>query len=353
MEDIRRLIRNLSDNLRQGKAAPDFWGLARKLDKSRPDLPRIGHAKRPVEENIRFGQIPSMHFPPSDIAGIEEGKENIDAAVMIYFFGLLGANGPMPHDFTSYVFQRSHNYNDNTWRRFLDIIHHRMLVLYYRAFSLNQQAISFDFPADDAITDIIKSLTGMPPDAEIDERIAYIPLIHASNFGFMVKNEAGLEDILYRIFKIDLEVKGFITALYDMPPESYAVVGNPKTAVLGRNMQIGRKYVSATHKFEIRIGPIHFDVYKNLMPGTQGFELLTNTINLYLDRPLEYDLVFKFDSASLPKLHLGFNTTRLGYCTWVGYPVTDEVFLTIKASRLCRMRHSESYKNTGGTKWQN
>jgi type VI secretion system protein ImpH len=352
MEDIRRLIRNLSDNLRQGKTAPDFWGLVRKLDKSRPDLPRIGYAKRPLEENVRFGQIPSLRFPPSDIAEINGGDKNIDAAIMVNFFGLLGANGPMPHDFTSYIFQRSHNYNDNAWRRFLDIIHNRMLTLYYRAFSLNQQAISFDFPADDAITDIIKSLTGMPPDVGIDE-IAYIPLAHASNFGFMVKNKAGLEDILYRIFKIDLEVRGFITALYDMPPESYAVVGNPKTAVLGRNIQIGRKYVSATRKFEIRIGPIHFDVYKNLMPGTQGFELLTDTINLYLDRPLEYDLIFKFKSASIPKLQLGSRIIRLGYCTWVGSFVTDEIFLTIKASRLCRTRHSESYKNTGDTKWQN
>ncbi|MDR2096670.1 MAG: type VI secretion system baseplate subunit TssG [Treponema sp.] len=353
MEDIRRLIRNLSDNLHEGKAAPDFWGLVRKLDKSRPDLPRVGRAKRPMEENIRFGQIPSLSFPPSDIAEIAEGGGNIDAAIMVYFFGLLGANGPMPHDFTSYIFQRSHNYNDNTWRRFLDIIHHRMLTLYYRAFSINQQAISFDFSADDAITDIIKSLLGMPPDVEIDEKIACIPPAHASNFGFMVKNEAGLEDILYRMFKIDLEVKGFITASYDMPPESYAILGNPKTAVLGRNIQIGRQYVSAAHKFEIRVGPIHFDVYKGLMPGTRGFELLTDTINLYLDRPLEYDLIVKFKSATIPKLQLGSSTIRLGYCTWVGSFVTDEIVLTIKASRLCRVRHSESYKNAGGTKWQN
>jgi type VI secretion system protein ImpH len=353
MEDIKKLIQNIADNLRAGKSAPDFWGLVRKLDKSRRDLPRIGYAKRPVEENVRFGQIPSLRFPPSDIAEIHEGAGGVDALIMIYFFGLLGANGPMPHDFTSYIFQRSHNYNDNTWRRFLDILHHRMLTLYYRAFAMNQQAISFDFPADDAITDIIKSLTGLPPDAEINEKIANIPLTHASNFGFMVKNEAGLEDILYRIFKIDLEVKSFIPALYDMPPESYAIVGNPQTALLGRNIQIGRQYVSATHKFEIRIGPIHFDVYKNLMPGTEGFELLTNTINLYLDRPLEYDLIFKFKSATIPKLQLGSMIIRLGYCTWIGSFVTDEVVLTIKASRLCRMRHSESYKNAGGTKWQN
>ena len=67
---------------------------------------------------------------------------------MTYFFGLLGVNGPMPLEFTDYVFQRSHNYYDQTWRRFLDIINHRFLTLFYRAWAENEQAVSFD-RADD------------------------------------------------------------------------------------------------------------------------------------------------------------------------------------------------------------
>ncbi|MDR2746406.1 MAG: type VI secretion system baseplate subunit TssG, partial [Treponema sp.] len=140
MEDLRKLIRSWSQNLRQGVAAPDFWGLVRKLEQNNPGKPRLGYAKYPSDENVRFGQTPHLYFPPSDIAEIIEGKKvGLDAVVFTYFLGLLGVNGPMPLEFIHYVYQRSRSHYDHAWRRFLDIIHHRMHVFYYRAFAQNQQ----------------------------------------------------------------------------------------------------------------------------------------------------------------------------------------------------------------------
>jgi type VI secretion system protein ImpH len=147
MENLRRLTKTWAQNLRSGISVPDFWGFVRKLEKSDPSRPRLGYAKHPSEEIIRFGQMPYLYFPPSDIAEIFEGKKTgVVALVFTYFLGLLGVNGPMPLEFTHYVYQRSYNHYDQTWRRFLDIIHHRMHVFYYRAFAQNEQSISFDRP---------------------------------------------------------------------------------------------------------------------------------------------------------------------------------------------------------------
>ncbi|MDR3201173.1 MAG: type VI secretion system baseplate subunit TssG, partial [Spirochaetales bacterium] len=120
MENIRNTVRKASVKLRNGIHAPDFWGFVRKLENANGDKPRLGHAKNPSEENVRFGQTPFLNFPPTDIAEIIEGgrRVGVDATIIVYFFGLLGVNGPMPLEFTNYIFRRSHNYFDNTWRRF-------------------------------------------------------------------------------------------------------------------------------------------------------------------------------------------------------------------------------------------
>ncbi|MDR1986075.1 MAG: type VI secretion system baseplate subunit TssG [Treponema sp.] len=347
MENLRRLIRTWEQNLRQSVAVPDFWGLVRKLEKNDPSKPRLGYAKHPSEENIRFGQIPHLHFPASDIAEIIEGKKaGVEAVLITYFFGLLGVNGPMPLEFTNYVYQRAHNHYDQTWRRFLDIIHHRMHVFYYRAFAQNEQSISFDRPGDDPVRDIIKSLTGLPVEMGFNPVLETIVLSYAPNFSFMVRNRNGLEDILRRMLKTRVTVRDFIVASYDLEAEDYAVLGNPKTAVLGVNIQIGRTCLSATRQFEIEIGPIGFNTYQILMTPSSGFEILWQTVSLYLDRPLDYVVIIQL-ARGVPPARLGFDWTQtnadaaqLGYTCWLGNP-DRELELRISASRFNRMKNEK------------
>jgi type VI secretion system protein ImpH len=345
MENPGKLIRTWAQNLRRGISAPDFWGFVRKLEQSNSSKPRLGHAKDPSEENIRFGQTPHLYFPPSDIAEILEGKKaGLDAVMFTYFLGLLGVNGPMPLEFTSYVYQRSRSHYDQTWRRFLDIIHHRMHVLYYRAFAQNEQSISFDRPEDDPVREMIKSLAGLPPEMGFDSVSETIALSYGENFAFMARNRSGLEDTLRRMLNTAVTVRDFVAAPYDLDPGDYAVLGNPKTAVLGLNLQIGRSCLCLTRQFEIAIGPIGFDTYQVLMTPSGGFEVLLQTVKLYLDRPLDYVFVVRLDRGNVPPARLGFDwaqanadAAQLGYTCWIGSS-SQELELRIDASRFTRLR---------------
>jgi type VI secretion system ImpH/TssG family protein len=354
MENIGRMIRAWSRNLRQGIAAPDFWGFVRKLDD--PSRPRLGYAKHPAQENIRFGQMPCLAFPAGDIAELSEGKRaGVDAVLFTYFFGLLGVNGPMPLEFTSYVYQRFHNHYDQTWRRFLDIIHHRMHVLYYRAFAQNEQSINFDRPGDDPTREIVKSFIGLPPN--IDPPAEAAALFCAENFSFMARNRSGLEDALRRMLKTAVRVKDFVAAPYDLKPEDRGVLGNPATAVLGLNLQIGRSCLCATRRFEIELGPLDFDAYQALMTPSGGFETLCRTIKLYLDRPLDYGFVIRLEGGSVLPARLGFDwaqanadAAQLGYACWLGSP-GREPELRIDASRFTRLRKGK--QNREEPAWAN
>jgi type VI secretion system protein ImpH len=355
MENIRRLIKSASAALKNGSAAPDFWTFIRNMESANMRLPRIGFAKRPVDENVRFGQAPYMHFTATEIAEIIEGgrQAGVDATVIVYFFGLLGIQGPMPLEFTSYVFRRSHSHYDNTWRRFLDIINHRFLTLFYRAYSSYQQCMNFDRPDDNRIGMAIKALAGIPPVKDIkqgtfSERCESIALSYAQHFSFQSKNRCSLLDLLRGIFDYRIELVEFIPSQYDIPQYRRAVLGDGKTSVLGRNIQIGRSTMNITGKFEIRIGPVSFGEYNDFIMGHSGFDLLSEALNLYLDKPLAYIIVFIITSATIPVARLGFDfenetyeAARLGYTAWLGRHAEDRISLGIDASRLVRKKHRE------------
>ncbi|MDR3356758.1 MAG: type VI secretion system baseplate subunit TssG [Spirochaetaceae bacterium] len=351
MENIKRLIKTLSYGLSRKTSAPDFWGLVRKLENHNRENPRLGYAKNPANENVRFGQVPYLYLPASDIAEIDEGrKAGVDATIFTYFIGLLGINGPMPLEFTSYVYQRSFNHFDHTWRRFLDIIHHRIHVLYYRAFAQNEQSISFDRPDDDPIQNIIKSLTGLPAGMDFGGKTnEKIMLSFSRNFSFTAKNREGLEDILRRLvlrrlLKTNVKVNDFVVAAYDLEPDDYAQLGNTNTALLGVNLQIGRKYLSATHQFEIEIGPVDSAEYRLLFAKAGLFlDILLRTIRLYLDRPLKYTLLIHLARGVVQPARLGgdegaLKPAQLGYFCWIGN-VDRELELRIDASRFGKINN--------------
>ncbi|MFP3040542.1 type VI secretion system baseplate subunit TssG [Treponema primitia] len=352
MEDIRKSVKKASQLLRKGISAPDFWAFVRSLENADKTKPRLGRANNPGEENVRFGQMPYLYFPTTDIAEIIEGGKNpgVDATLIVYFFGLLGVSGPMPLEFTNYIFRRSHSYFDNTWRRFLDIIHHRFLSFYYRAFAANQQAISADRPEDDVFADIIGSLAGLPPGGG---ESAGVMLDSARYFSMPVKNRWGLEDILRRTFISKLRIEEFVPAANDIPPENYAVLGKRNT-VLGFDLQIGRSYISLTGKFEIHIGPLSFEEYQGFMRGSNGLARLSQVVDRYLDRPLDYSVVFSVIWHTIPLAQLGFDLVKkrwepacLGYTGWIGNQEDREVILSIPAVRLNRGKHIEKEKIYG------
>jgi predicted component of type VI protein secretion system len=150
-----------------------------------------------------------------------------------------------------------------------------------------------------------------------DQKQERLFLGQGHHFGMRFKTRSALEDILRRVFRIPIEVRGFVIAPYDIPAENRAVLGNPNTAVLGENLQIGRSYYRATQKFEIRIGPVDYSVCQKLLPGAEGFTLLYQCASLYLDRAMDYDLTFTLNSASISMPSLGTDTAQLGGC-WLG-----------------------------------
>src|SRR5262249_12433492 len=126
----------------------DFYQALRRLDTLFRDHPRLGRSRRPAEDPVRLCQEPSLAFAPATLTRCERSSR-MQPRVSLAFGGMFGPQGPLPLHLTEYARDRIINSADPTFSRFLDIFHHRMLSLVYRAWADAQPTVQFDRPESD------------------------------------------------------------------------------------------------------------------------------------------------------------------------------------------------------------
>ncbi len=152
------------DQVARAPHAFDFYQVMRRLESlycDRPERPRFGAGARPADEPIRLGQDPSLVFAPRNLGGLTAGKNGTPPRLSLNFFGLLGPNGPMPLHITEYANERQRHAEDPTMSRFFDLFHHRLMLLFYRAWSTAQPTVGQDHPATNRFLLYIGALEGL------------------------------------------------------------------------------------------------------------------------------------------------------------------------------------------------
>ena len=164
MADQTRTATGALDLLRELEANPYHFGFfqaMRRLEATFRGHARLGESSRVAEDPIRLCQKPTMAFASSTLASFRRGSEELAGWLEVYFFGLFGPNGPLPHHLTEYAYDRLRNAKDPTFSRFADIFHHRMLSLFYRAWANAQPTASYDRPETDRFGNYVGALFGL------------------------------------------------------------------------------------------------------------------------------------------------------------------------------------------------
>ncbi len=330
MEDARKLIRTVSRRLRSKKGEPDFFELVRRIQAVHPQLPKIGTALTPDEEALRFGQLPALRFPETAIASIEEhpslSADKCDALILVYFFGLFGVNGPLPLEMTSLAFERYYNEYDSTIRRFADIIHHRMLSLFFRAWQEPRLAASFDQPRSSLPDQILRSIAGQPLSAKETDVPQFAGRSYAGLLMSSTRSADGLAVLLRSFLGVPLKIRERVRSREDIPDEYRGLLGR-RNCRLGVDLQVGSTFLTRTKVFEIVIGPADFKDCEAFLPGTFGFKRLADMVRLYLLRPLDWRLRFLIKTDTIPQVALD-GKQRLGRGIWIGGGFRDKTKYT-------------------------
>src|SRR5262245_44942531 len=118
----------------------DFFQAVRLLQRLDPGRAPVGRDGPPAKEVARFHVRPGLAFPASaiDRLGRPEGPES-PPAMTVNFLGLTGPSGVLPHVYTDLI-QARQRAGDPSLGAFLDLLNHRLLSLFYRAWEKHRVA---------------------------------------------------------------------------------------------------------------------------------------------------------------------------------------------------------------------
>jgi type VI secretion system protein ImpH len=298
-------------------ARMDFFHVLRLIENAHPELPRLGTALRPRDEAVRFGQDPELIFHAGALGRYRAASAEGRARLAVNFFGLMGANGPLPTHITEYVRDRLRNAGDATLMAFLDVFHHRMVALFYRARATAEPVINLDREDDDRFSMFVGSLFGIgaPELRERDEIGDFAKLHFAGLLANKSRSASGLATILREYFQLSLHIEQFVGHWMHLPVPIQSRIGAVEQGNrLSSSMVLGRSVWDCQNKFRIVIGPMGFDSYQRFMPGGHSLQRLLAWVKSYVGLVLDWDVQLILQNQAIAPLRLG-RAARLGRTT--------------------------------------
>jgi type VI secretion system protein ImpH len=299
----------------------DFYQVLRRIECLFAERPRLGRALRPVQEAVRVSQEPSVAFAPSTVSDFEESRRGGPSRLEQRFFGLLGPNGPLPLHFTEYARERLRHHDDPAFARFLDLFHHRMALLFYRAWADAQPTVQHDRPREDRFATYVGTLAGLaaPGVRERDAVPDAAKLFFIGHLAPTVKNAEGLAAILTGYFGLPVRVDQFVLTWLELPADQQTALGGASrpSARLGEGTVLGRRVRDVQSTFRIVMGPMDLDRYRDFLSEGKSLRRLVDWVRNYVGLEFDWQLQVVLARDEVPLLRLG-REGRLGRTAWLG-----------------------------------
>ena len=308
----------LFSRLSESPHAFDFYQALRQLECLFPSNPRWGHARRPADEPVRFGQEPELTFAPAPLASFGTGRDG-RPRLQVRLFGLFGPNGPLPLHITEYARERMRHAGDTTLSRFLDIFHHRFVTLFYRAWAQAQPHVNHDRPAEDRFTSYIGAFVGLSPEAlrDRDSLPDLAKFFHAGALIRHTRNAEGLRAILQHFCRVPVQVEEFVGHWLTLETRERTCLGR-EGATLGSAAVAGSQVWDSQSKFRLHVGPLSLGEYEAFLPGGTLIQKMVDWVRLYLCYEFDWDVQLILRKDDVPPLSLG-QSGRLGWTSWLGH----------------------------------
>jgi type VI secretion system protein ImpH len=299
----------------------DFFQALRRIEGLSPDLPRLGRALRPSAEPVRLSQEASVAFAPSTLSAFEEQEGGLPPRLEQRFFGLLGPNGPLPLHLTEYTRDRLLHHGDRTFARFLDLLQHRLTLLFYRAWADARPTVQQDRPEEDRFAVYMGSLAGYgtPGTRGRDAVPDHAKLFFVGRLARSVRSAEGLAAILEGYFGMPVNVEQFALGWLEVPVDQRSALGGERrpSGVLGSGTVLGARVRDIQSRFRIVMGAMNLDRFSDLLPGRRSLVRLVDWVRNYIGLEFDWEVQLVLARDEVPGISLG-REGQLGWTTWLG-----------------------------------
>ena len=316
------ILKEISENPHQF----GFYEAMRLIECFNKDKLRIGTTLRSKDDMVRLGQKPSSAFAPSTLASAQLEKDDL-LSLKVYFFGMFGPNGALPLHLTEYANERLRNARDESLIQFMDIFHHRMLCLFYRAWANKEPTVHYDRPDEDRFHVYTGSLLGIgsPEMQNRDDMQDNTKMHYVGHMSSQTHHAEGLASILQSYFQVPVRIKEFLGEWLTIPKENRCYLGTSLAGgKLGEDAVIGGKSWQRQYKFRVLIGPMELEEFEGLLPGKEKMKLVATIIKNYVGLELNWDVNLILRKEKIPQTKLG-SYGQLGFTSWLhSQPPTED-----------------------------
>lgn len=306
-------------NIVKDAARSDFFALLRQIEEV--DGRRFGGAGGPGKEPARLGQNIRQSFATRDVedARFENDRLHVSTNVL----GLLGPEGPMPLYMTRWVMARLSNRwfagdsegvtSDTAFRDFADMLQHRMIALYWRAWADAQSEVQAS-RADGRTPAIVASLAGLGLPGAIDADHDRPKLAHATKLATRTQSPERLVSYLQDVVGVPVTLREFVGHWNAIPADQQSRLGGA-FAALGGSVVVGERFFGRQNRAELRIGPLTFVQFKELLEDPKKRTAVRHAIRFANGHDVTFNVRLLLDRAEIPAARLG--AAQLGRTAWL------------------------------------
>jgi type VI secretion system protein ImpH len=296
-----------------------FFQAVRLLQRMSSGAKPVGYFNDPRSEAVRFGSHASLSFPASEIQSLEN-----DAAGRLMrtnFFGLIGALGVLPTQYTSLLIERLLAH-DATMRDFLDIFHHRLVSLFYRSWEKYHYTVAYERSGEDSLTPHLLDLLGLGT-AGLQRRQALSDESFIAYAGLLCqfpRSESAFRQVLSDYFQVPATIETFAGTWRKITPSAFTRLGEGRTAQLGAGAVLGDEVWDQQSAIRVRLGPLTLEQYKQFLPDGSAFQPLKALKRFFCGEEIDVELQLVLDRNQTPRMPLGVAgqpPARLGWISWM------------------------------------
>jgi len=365
----------------------DFFQAVWLLERHRSDRVPLGQRGPVSQEGVRFRPDISVGFPATDVRQVwapsidnEEGRYLVD----VTFMGLYGVCTPLPLHYAIDLLRSvsaaspaaeeparlppdadasqsrrsaagiTPGADTTPVRDFLDILHHRLVSLFYRAWTKYRYDVSYSLPDRDLITVPLLWFIGCPPHfTEADLGVPPHRLIrYAGALSQHPKTAVGLEGILSDYWNgPHIRVEQCVGRWVALPAADMNRIGMLNTS-LGLDLTVGEQVFDRSGAFNVVVGPVDWETYLSFLPDGERFAQTRSLIRLYNGDPLAFTIEVQLLAAQVKPMGTSSDehTSRLGFTSWAltgESPETSVIFEAVGRGRAVLPAASEPSEVAG------
>jgi type VI secretion system protein ImpH len=262
-----------------------------------------------------------MSFPAGQIQDVSESPGG-RWTMTVNFLGLVGHLGVLPDHYSVLVMRRVQS-RDRALLDFLDMFHHRVLSLFYRAMERCRFYAPYERGEEDVLSSRLLDLLGVADasahqalELEIVELLAYVGLL-----GPDPRSAMALQQLIEDRFAVPAVVDQFVGGWYNVSSNAQCRVddaGGAYSQQLGGGALVGDAIWDPQARARIILGPLSRERYDDFLPTGSAYEKLRKVTRFFSNDEVEFQLRLILEREEVPPLRLGADDyTPLGWGSWI------------------------------------